>query len=69
MVPGTMLQPVEILLVDDNPVDMMIIKEVFFGARICNNLHVVEDGEEAMDFLYKRGKYSSAPSPETFSWT
>ena len=31
---------------------------------MCNNLHVAEDGEEAMDFLYKRGKYFSAPSPE-----
>ncbi len=42
----------------------MMTKEAFCGARICNNLHVTEDGEEAMDFLYRRGKYSSAPSPE-----
>lgn len=64
MVPGMKYQPVEILLVEDNPVDVMMTKEAFCGARVCNNLHVVEDGEEAMDFLYKRGKYSSAPSPE-----
>ncbi|HMK37151.1 MAG TPA: response regulator [Desulfomonilaceae bacterium] len=64
MVPGTTFQPVEILLVEDNPVDVMMTKEAFCGARICNNLHVVEDGEEAMDFLFKRGKFSSVPSPE-----
>ncbi len=64
MTPGTKLQPVEILLVEDNPVDVMMTKEAFIGSRVCNNLHVAEDGEEAMDFLYKRGKYSSAPSPE-----
>jgi two-component system, chemotaxis family, response regulator Rcp1 len=64
MAPGTKVEPVEILLVEDNPVDVMMIKEVFNDGRVCNNLHVVEDGEEAMDFLYKRGKFSSAPSPQ-----
>ena len=49
---------------EDNPVDVMMTKEAFNGGRVCNNLHVAEDGEEAMDFLYKRGKYASAPSPE-----
>jgi two-component system, chemotaxis family, response regulator Rcp1 len=64
MVPGTKLRPVEILLVEDSPVDVMMTKEFFAGGRICNNLHVVEDGEEAVDFLYKRGDYSAAPSPD-----
>lgn len=64
MVPGTMVRPVEILLVEDNPVDVMITQNAFNAGRVCNNLHVAEDGEEAMDFLYKRGKYASAPSPE-----
>lgn len=63
MVPGTKLEPVEILLVEDNPVDAMLTREAFREARVCNNLHITEDGEEAMDFLYKRGKYASAPSP------
>ena len=64
MTPGTMVKPIEILLVEDNPVDVMITKNAFNAGRVCNNLHVVEDGEEAMDFLHKRGKYSSAPTPE-----
>jgi two-component system, chemotaxis family, response regulator Rcp1 len=64
MAPGTKVEPVEILLVEDNPVDVMIVKEAFKGGRVRNNLHVSEDGQEAMDFLHKRGKFSSAPSPE-----
>jgi len=64
MAAGTKVEPVVILLVEDNPVDVMITKKAFSAGRVSNNLHVAEDGEEAMDFLYKRGKYSSAPSPE-----
>ncbi len=63
MVKGMQVQPVEILLVEDNPIDVMMTKEAFNAARICNNLHVVEDGEEALDFLYKRGNFSCAPTP------
>ena len=64
MTPGTRVQPMEILLVEDNPVDVVITKEAFNAGRVRNNVHVAEDGEEAMDFLHKRGKYSSAPTPE-----
>ncbi len=64
MVMGMELEPVDILLVEDNPVDVMLTKRVFSDSRVCNNLHVAEDGEEAMDFLHKSGKYSSAPTPE-----
>jgi CheY-like chemotaxis protein len=61
---GTDIQPLEILLVEDNPVDVLITKKAFSNGRVYSNLHVAEDGEEAMNFLYKRGKYSSAPSPD-----
>jgi len=64
IVPGIQVKPVEILLVEDNPVDVIVTREALKDGRVANNLHVVEDGEEAMDFLYKRGKYASAPSPE-----
>lgn len=63
MASGTTIEPAEILLVEDNPVDVLMTKEAFWSARVCNNLHVAEDGEEAMDFLYRRGKYASAPAP------
>jgi CheY-like chemotaxis protein len=64
MTPGTIVEPVEILLVEDNPVDIMMTRETFADARLCNNLHVAEDGEEALEFLYRRGVHSSAPVPD-----
>ncbi len=64
MVMGMELDPVEILLVEDNPVDVIVTRKALSAGRVCNNLHVAEDGEEAMDFLHKSGKHSSAPSPE-----
>jgi len=54
----------EILLVEDNPVDVMITRDALYAGNLCHNLHVAEDGEEAMDFLYKRGRFASVPSPE-----
>jgi CheY-like chemotaxis protein len=61
---GTDIEPVEILLVEDNPVDVLITKNAFSSSRVYSNLHVSEDGEEAMNFLYRRGKHSSAPLPD-----
>lgn len=55
---------VELLLVEDNPIDVLLTKEALKEAKIANNLHVVEDGEEAMTFLYQRGKYINAPRPD-----
>ncbi|MGO9116561.1 MAG: hypothetical protein ACLQPD_03005 [Desulfomonilaceae bacterium] len=51
MTSGTMVKPVEILLVEDNPVDLMITENAFNAGRVCNNLHVVEDGERHLDEL------------------
>ena len=64
MVMGMEVEPVEILLVEDNPVDVMLTRKAFSAGRVWNNLHVVEDGEAAMEFLRKSGKYSAAPEPE-----
>jgi len=57
-------KPVDILLVEDNPVDVLIMNEVFNDSMICNTLHVVEDGEEAMDFLNRRGEYANMSMPD-----
>ncbi len=54
----------EILLVEDNPVDVMVAQDALTEAKMCNKLHVAEDGEEALDFLYRRGKYVDAPRPD-----
>jgi chemotaxis family two-component system response regulator Rcp1 len=54
----------EILLVEDNPGDVDLTKEAFEEAKFRNNLHVVEDGEQALDYLYKRNGYENATSPD-----
>ncbi|HEX7467564.1 MAG TPA: response regulator [Methanobacterium sp.] len=45
--------PIEILLVEDNPGDVRLIKEVFKDAKIYNNMQVAYDGEAAMEILRK----------------
>jgi len=57
-------QKVQVLLVEDNPTDVMIAKEGLFSARVLNKLHVAEDGIEAMEFLHQRGEYADAPRPD-----
>ena len=54
----------EILLVEDNEGDIELTKEAFEEAKFRNNLHVVEDGEEALDFLFKRNGYEDVLLPD-----
>jgi len=58
------LRPVEILLVEDNPGDVRLTTEVLKDAKLCNNIHVVGDGVEAIDFLRRRGNRSGAVRPD-----
>jgi CheY-like chemotaxis protein len=57
-------RPVIILMVEDNPTDVLIAREGLAGAQMRNTLHVAEDGIEAMEFLRQRGKYAGAPRPD-----
>ena len=57
-------KPIDILLVDDNPGDVRLMVETFKEGKLLNNLHVVEDGLEAIAFLKQEGKYADAPRPE-----
>ncbi len=55
---------IEILLVEDDPGDELITREAFEHNKLKNNLHVAHDGEEGLDFLYRRGPYADAPRPD-----
>lgn len=57
-------QPIEVLLVEDDPSDELITREAFEDNKIGNNLHVVRDGLEALDFLYQRGEHADKPRPD-----
>ena len=55
---------VEILLVEDEPGDVRLTVEAMRQAKVRNNLHVAEDGMEALDFLFRRGPFANAPRPD-----
>lgn len=55
---------IEILIVEDNPGDVELAREALDTNKIRNNLHVAEDGEEALKFLRKEGEYKDVPRPD-----
>jgi len=55
---------VDILLVEDNPADLRLTQEAMRGSKLLNKLHVVSDGEEALSYLRRQGKYADAPRPD-----
>jgi len=55
---------IEILLVEDNPGDARLAKEALRESKLRNNLNIVVDGVEAMDYLHKKGKYADATTPD-----
>ncbi|NGM68389.1 response regulator [Natronolimnobius sp. AArcel1] len=54
----------EILLVEDNPGDVRLTKELLKEVEMEPTLHVVTDGADALDFLHQRGEYTDAPRPD-----
>ncbi len=57
-------QPIDILLVEDNPGDMRLAREGLKAARIANALHTVGSGDEALDYLYRRNGHATAARPD-----
>ena len=55
---------VDILLVEDNPGDVRLTQEAFKNGQIYNDLHVVNDGDEALAFLRNEGEHADAPTPD-----
>ena len=61
---GKGFKAVEILLIEDNPGDVRLTIEALKECKILNNLHVAEDGIEAMSYLKKKGKFKDEPRPD-----
>lgn len=57
-------KPVEILMIEDNPGDVELTRQALSGGKVKNNLNIAEDGEEALDYLYQRGKFENATRPD-----
>ncbi|MBF0273180.1 MAG: response regulator [Magnetococcales bacterium] len=56
--------PIEILLVEDNPGDVDLTREVLTDSKVANHLVVATDGEAAMDYLLGHGIHAGAPKPD-----
>lgn len=64
MSPSAHGRPIEILLVEDNPGDARLTIEAFKDGKVRNNLHVVGDGVEALEFLRRHGRHARALRPD-----
>jgi CheY-like chemotaxis protein len=66
LTPADGARPITILLADDDEEDRMLTSDALEESRVVNDLRFVEDGEELLDYLYKRGRYAdpdAAPTP------
>ncbi|MDZ7802209.1 MAG: response regulator [Trueperaceae bacterium] len=61
---STASRPAEILLVEDSPADITLVEEIFEESRIPCTLHVVQDGQAAMDHLRRAPGYENAVQPD-----
>jgi chemotaxis family two-component system response regulator Rcp1 len=59
-----LVQPIEILLVEDNPGDADLAREALENSKVRNAVHVVTDGVAAMEFLRRTGMYKDAVRPD-----
>lgn len=55
---------VQILLVEDNPADARLTQEAIRDTEFRYQLHLAEDGEEAMEFLHQEGEFADVPRPD-----
>ncbi len=58
------MKEVHILLVEDNEGDIVLTLDAFEESKIKTNISVARNGEEALDFLYKKGQFESATKPD-----
>jgi two-component system response regulator len=58
------LEVIDVLLVEDDPGDVLLIKEAFADNKVHNRLHVVSDGVDALAFLRQEGEHADSPQPD-----
>jgi CheY-like chemotaxis protein len=57
------LHPLHVLLVEDDPGDVLLAREAFGQSPVSSQLHVAADGEQAIGFMRRTGSYAAAPRP------
>ena len=58
------VEVIDVLLVEDDPGDVLLIEEAFADNKVRNRLHTVADGVEALQFLRREGQHAAAPQPD-----
>ena len=59
-----MEEVIEILLIEDNEGDIVLTKKAFEDGKIRNNLNVCRDGQEGLDYLFRRGEFANSVTPD-----
>lgn len=54
----------QIVLIEDNPGDVRLLEEAFRDGQINNQLHLITDGQAALDFIHRRDEYEDTPRPD-----
>ena len=57
-------RPIDILLIENNSGDILLTQEALEDGKISNHLHVCRDGEEGLNFLFKKGNFADAVTPD-----
>ena len=63
------VRPITILMADDDPDDRLLAAEALRESRVANDLRFVEDGEQLLDYLNRRGRGSSCSTSTCRAWT
>ena len=58
------VEPIEVLLVEDDPGDVLMTQEAFADYKISNKLTVVTNGEDAIAYIRKQGRFADVPTPD-----
>ena len=62
--PDAHVEPIDVLLVEDDPGDVVLIQEAFEHNKVQNRLAIVSDGVEAVAYLRREGEFAGAPRPD-----
>jgi two-component system, chemotaxis family, response regulator Rcp1 len=57
-------RPIEILMVEDNPGDVRLTIEALKEGKVSNNLYIVDDGEQALAYLRRQGRFAESVRPD-----
>lgn len=64
MFPKQSSNAISILMIEDNPGDVRLTREILRDAKVINTLEAVKDGVDAMDYLYRKAPYADAARPD-----